>query len=73
MGSPPPSSFLGSEPKFVKPMARPLGAVRCTATKLVSDPNKLSNPPPGAVPAAWQSQIRGPCLDSRNPQPHQSI
>ncbi len=31
--------FLGSEPKFAEPMARPEGAVRCTAAKLVSDPN----------------------------------
>ena len=31
--------FLGSEPKFTEPTARPEGAVRCTAVKLVSDPN----------------------------------
>ncbi len=31
--------FLGSEPKFAQPTARPEGAVRCTAAKLVSDPN----------------------------------
>ncbi len=31
--------LLGSEPKFTKPTARPEGAVRCTAAKLVSDPN----------------------------------
>jgi len=31
--------FLGSEPKFAEPTARPKGAVRCTAAKLVSDPN----------------------------------
>ncbi len=31
--------FLGSEPKFAEPTARPEGAVRCTAAKLVSDPN----------------------------------
>ncbi len=30
---------LGSEPKFAEPTARPEGAVRCTAAKLVSDPN----------------------------------
>jgi hypothetical protein len=33
--------FLGSEPKFAKPAACPGGAVRCTAAKLVSDPNNL--------------------------------
>jgi len=31
--------FLGSEPKFAEPTARPEGAVRCIAAKLVSDPN----------------------------------
>ena len=31
--------FLGSEPKFAEPSARPEGAVQCTAAKLVSDPN----------------------------------
>jgi len=33
------TEFLGSEPKFAEPTARPTGAVRCTAAKLVSDPN----------------------------------
>ncbi len=31
--------FLGSEPKFAEPTAHLEGAVRCTAAKLVSDPN----------------------------------
>ena len=31
--------FLGSEPQFAKPSARPAGAVPCTAAKWVSDPN----------------------------------
>ncbi len=31
--------FLGSEPKFTEPTARPEGAARSTAAKLVSDPN----------------------------------
>jgi len=31
--------FLGSEPKFAEPTARPESAVRSTAAKLVSDPN----------------------------------
>ena len=31
--------FLGSEPKFAEPLARPEGAVHRTAAKLVSDPN----------------------------------
>ncbi len=31
--------FWGAEPKFAEPTARPEGAVRCTAAKLVSDPN----------------------------------
>ncbi len=31
--------FLGSEPKFAEPLARPPGAVLRTAAKLVSDPN----------------------------------
>jgi site-specific recombinase XerC len=31
--------FLGSEPKFAEPSARPSGAVLRTAAKLVSDPN----------------------------------
>ncbi len=39
------AEFLGSEPKFAEPMARPEGAVPCTAAKLVSDPN---NSPCGA-------------------------
>ena len=33
--------FLGSEPKFTEPSARPPGAVPRTAVKLVSDPNNL--------------------------------
>ncbi len=36
--------FLGSEPKFAEPTARPEGAVRCTAAKLVSDPNNSFAP-----------------------------
>ena len=31
--------FLGSEPQFAKPSARPVGAVPCSAAKWVSDPN----------------------------------
>ena len=31
--------FLGSEPKFAEPSARPQGAAPCAAAKLVSDPN----------------------------------
>jgi len=31
--------FLGSEPKFAEPSARPKGAAQCAAAKLVSDPN----------------------------------
>ena len=31
--------FLGSEPEFAEPMARPAGAMRCIAAKSVSDPN----------------------------------
>ena len=38
--------LLGSEPKFTEPTARPEGAARCTAVKLVSDPkNPIKNPP----------------------------
>jgi len=33
------SGFLGAEPKFAEPSARPEGAVLRTAAKLVSDPN----------------------------------
>ena len=39
-----PCEFLGSEPKFAEPTARPDGAVRCTAAKLVSDPNNSFKP-----------------------------
>ncbi len=35
------AGLLGSEPKFTEPSARPAGAVRSTAAKLVSDPNNL--------------------------------
>ncbi len=35
----PDARLLGSEPKFAEPVARPTGAVLCTAAKLVSDPN----------------------------------
>ncbi len=38
-GQTPISEFLRSEPKFAEPTARPEGVVRCTAAKLVSDPN----------------------------------
>ena len=31
--------FLGSESKFTVPLARPEGAVHCTAVKLACDPN----------------------------------
>ncbi len=44
--------FLGSEPKFAEPTARPEGAVRCTAAKLVSDPN---NSPGSNVQVTLQS------------------
>ncbi len=33
------AEFLGSEPKFAEPMARPKGATQSVAAKLVSDPN----------------------------------
>jgi len=36
--------FLGSEPQFTEPAARPKGAVRSTAVKWVSDPNNPSQP-----------------------------
>ncbi len=43
--------FLGAEPKFAEPSARPEGAVLRTAAKLVSDPNNPSRKPPlDAVP-----------------------
>ena len=41
----PPPGFLGSEPKFAEPTARPKGAALRAAAKLVSDPN---NPKRGA-------------------------
>ncbi len=31
--------FLGSESKFIVPLARPPGAMLCIAMKLASDPN----------------------------------
>jgi len=31
--------FLGSESKFIVPLARLLGTIRCIAMKLASDPN----------------------------------
>jgi hypothetical protein len=34
-----PHGFLGSEPKFAEPLARPQGAMLRIAAKLVSDPN----------------------------------
>src|SRR5665647_1449568 len=40
-GDPTVCGFLGSEPKFAEPLARPEGAVPCTAAKLVSDTNNL--------------------------------
>ncbi len=58
----PPLRFLGSEPKFTEPSARPQGAVLCTAVKLVSDPNNLLPPEGAAAPAARLSRFRGPCL-----------
>ncbi len=39
-----PAEFLGSEPKFAEPSARPPGAVLRTAAKLVSDPNNSQTP-----------------------------
>ncbi len=61
--------FLGSEPKFAEPTARPEGAVRCTAAKLVSDPkNSLyrrdgtgKNHPQGRPARKAQSPARRVC------------
>ncbi len=50
-----PAEFLGSEPKFAEPLARPAGAVRRTAAKLVSDPN---NSPCGAQSSRGLVQTR---------------
>ena len=36
------TEFLGSEPKFAEPSARPGGAAQRAAAKLVSDPNNSS-------------------------------
>jgi hypothetical protein len=37
--------FLGSESKFIVPLARPSGAMLCIVMKLASDPNNpLSHP-----------------------------
>ncbi len=33
------NGFLGSESKFIVPLARPPGAMLCIAMKLASDPN----------------------------------
>jgi len=38
--------FLGSESKFIVPLARPSGAMLCIVMKLASDPN---NPPRNAA------------------------
>jgi hypothetical protein len=40
-GDPTVCGLLGSEPKFAEPLARPEGALRRNAAKLVSDPNNL--------------------------------
>ena len=63
--------FLGSEPQFTEPSARPEGAVLRTAVKWVSDPN---NPQPGVLgcgvrrgthcaPAALRSNNHGESVD----------
>ena len=57
----PPRWFLGSEPKFARPLAYPQGAVPGTAAKLVSDPNNQLPPEGAAAPAAGRSPFRGPC------------
>ena len=56
----PPRWFLGSEPKFAKPLACSKGAVPSTAAKLVSDPNNQLPPEGAAAPAGRQSRTRGP-------------
>ena len=48
--------FLGSESKFIVPLAHPPGAMLCIVMKLASDPN---NPAP--VPARPSHEPKGRC------------
>ncbi len=57
--------FLGSEPKFAEPSARPQGAVPCSAAKLVSDPNNLMADNDPAILAAALMQSRQTILPRR--------
>ncbi len=59
--------FLGSEPKFAEPVARPPGAVLRTAAKLVSDPNNLRRAI-SAAPKTSASRERAACGTSTNRQ-----
>ena len=60
--------FLGSEPQFAEPSARPVGAVPCTAAKWVSDPNNSNqrcSPKAGTgtnSPSAQTSECPDPLL-----------